>query len=139
MKTLLEFYLEYFEFLYLDSRYRITNSSTSGFATTNASLTLTGPIINWQITNDRGQILFDVAPTKFSAPENWFRISIIRQHLDGYDERNAVSAPEATAWIGHNLGRIEDLFSDSSAAESCEALTALENANATKYWGPPKE
>ncbi|MGO9548120.1 hypothetical protein [Mycobacterium sp.] len=139
MKTLLEFYLKNFEFLYLDPRYRITDSSTSGVAAINASLTLTGPVVSWQLTNDRGQILFDVAPTKLSAAENWFRVSIIREYLDGYDERNVVSPTEAAIWIRDNRDRIDELFSDSSAAESCQALTALENAKAIEYWGPPKQ
>lgn len=138
MKTLLEFYLGYLDFIYLSPDYRITNSATSGSGTVNASLTVTGPILNWQITNDRGQILFDVAPTKSASPSNWFRISIVRQYLDGYDETNLVTAPESAAWIRDNVRRIEELFADASAAQSCEALTALEDANALKYWGPAK-
>ncbi|WP_081968258.1 hypothetical protein [Mycobacterium kyorinense] len=138
MKTLLEFYLKYFDFLYLDPHYRITNSRTGGVATINASLTLTGPLLSWQLANDRGQMQFYVAPTKLNAPENWFRLPVIRQHLDGYDETNRVPAEETVAWIRDNLGRIEDLFSDSSAVQSCKAVTELENANAIKYFGPPK-
>jgi len=41
MRTLLQFFLEYFDFLYLDPRYRITDSTTAG-ETINASLTITG-------------------------------------------------------------------------------------------------
>jgi hypothetical protein len=37
MKTLSEYFLKYFEVLYLDPRYHITNSSTSGVASNNAS------------------------------------------------------------------------------------------------------
>lgn len=138
MKTLLEFYLRYFDFLYLDPRYRITNSRTAGVAAINASLTLTGPALSWLIANDRGQMQFHVAPTKLNAPENWFRMPIIRQYLDGYDETNQVSPEETVAWIRDNLGRIEELFSDSPAGKSCKALAELENANAIKYFGPPK-
>lgn len=138
MKTLLEFYLGYLDFIYLSPDYRITNSATSGSGTVNASLTVTGPILNWQITNDRGQILFDVAPTKSASPSNWFQISIVRQYLDGYDETNLVTAAESVAWLRDNARRIEELFADASAAQSCEALTALEDANALKYWGPAK-
>jgi hypothetical protein len=138
MTTLLEFYLKYLDFLYLDPRYRITDSSTTGVATNDASLTLTGSTTTWQITNDRGQILFYFAPTKFaSEPDNWFRLGIIRQYLDNYDETNRVSPTEAAAWARDNRGRIDELFSDAAAANSCQALTALENANAEKYWGPP--
>ncbi|MGB8792118.1 MAG: hypothetical protein WCD33_11460 [Mycobacterium sp.] len=136
MKSLLEFFLKYFDFLYLNRRYHITDSRTTGAETINASLTVTGPTISWQVTNDRGQILFHLAPTKLATPENWFRASIIRQHLDGFDERNAISPVEAVAWMRDNISRIEELFSDSSAARSCKELTALENANADKYWGP---
>lgn len=138
MKTLLEFYLRYLDFIYLNPDYRITNSRTSGSETINASLTVTGPILSWQIANDRGQILFDVAPTKSISPDNWFRVPIVRQYLDGYDETNVVSLAESVAWIRDNAQRIEDLFVDSSAAQSCKALTALEEANALKYWGPPR-
>ncbi|MGV0747005.1 hypothetical protein [Mycolicibacter heraklionensis] len=138
MKILLEFYLRYLDFIYLNPDYRITNSRTSGSDTINASLTVTGPILSWQIANDRGQILFDVAPTKSISPDNWFRVPIVRQYLDGYDETNVVSPAESVAWIRDNAQRIEDLFVDSSAAQSCKALTALEEANALKYWGPPR-
>jgi hypothetical protein len=138
MTTLLEFFTKYLDFLYLDPRYRITNSSTSGVATNDASLTLTGPETTWQIANDRGQILFSVAPTELANdPRNWFRLSIVRQYLDNYDETNTVPLPAAVAWIHDNTSRIDELFSDASAEESCRALTVLENANAEKYWGPP--
>jgi hypothetical protein len=139
MKTLLEFFMRYFDFLYLDPRYRITDSTTSGAASIDAGLTLTGPVISWSLHNNRGKIGFGVAPTQFAAsPENWFRIPVVRQYLDDYDETNFPS-PEATvAWIRDNLGRIEELFSDTSAAGSCKALIALEESLATKYFGPPK-
>ncbi|WP_083562195.1 hypothetical protein [Mycobacterium malmoense] len=139
MKTLLEFYLQYFNFLYLDPRYHITNSETSGNLTINASLTLTGPLISWNLFNDRGQMGFAIAPTQLAAsPENWFRISVVRQYLDNYDETNFVP-PEATvAWTRDNLGRIEELFSETTAASSCKALIALEESLANKYFGPPK-
>ncbi|WAC90951.1 hypothetical protein [Mycobacterium sp. Aquia_213] len=139
MTTLLEFFLKYLDFLYLDPRFRITDSSTSGVATNNASLTLTSPVTTWQISNDRGQIHFDVAPTKLAdQPRNWYRLSIIRQYLDDYDETHAVPPTEAVSWVRDNRGRIDELFSDTSVAKSSEALAALENANAVKYWGPPK-
>jgi hypothetical protein len=138
MTTLLEFFLQYLDFLYLDPRYRITNSSTSGIATNGASLTLTGPETTWQIANDRGQILFSVAPTKLAGlPRNWFRLGIIRQYLDGYDESRTVTLTETVNWARQNRSRIDELLSDTAASVSCEALTALEDANALKYWGPP--
>jgi hypothetical protein len=139
VKALLEFFLRYCDFLYLNPRYRITDSRTSGAATTDAALTLTGPVVSWSLHNNRGQIGFGVAPTQFAAsPENWFRISVIRQYLDHYDETNVVTPVEAAAWIRENLGRIEELFSDASAARTCDALIALEESLAVKYFGPPK-
>jgi hypothetical protein len=133
--TLLEFFLKYLDFLYLDPHFRITDSSTSGVANNGASLTLTSPRTTWQISNDRGQVLIGIAPTKLAAQrQNWFRLSIIRQYLDDYDETNVVSP---IAWVRDNRDRIDDLFSDTLAAESCAALIALEDANAVKYWGPP--
>ena len=47
--------------------------------------------MSFWITNDRGQISCDVVPTQLESPQNWFRISIIRQFLDGFDETNVVS------------------------------------------------
>jgi hypothetical protein len=140
MKTLLDFFAAYFDFLYLDRRYRITNSRTSGAPTIDAGLTLTGPVTSWSIHNDRGKIGFDVAPTQFAAsPDNWFRVPIVRQYLDDYDETN-FPAPEATAaWIRDNLGRIEELFIEANAARSCQELSALEELLANKYFGPPKD
>jgi hypothetical protein len=109
--TLLEFFLKYLDFLYLDPHFRITDSSTSGVANNGASLTLTSPLTTWQISNDRGQILIGIAPTKLAAqPRNWFRLSIIRQYLDDYDETNMVSPTEAVAWGRDNRDRIDDLF-----------------------------
>jgi hypothetical protein len=139
VKTLLQFYLQYLDFLYLDPRYRITNSATSGDPVINASLTLTGALLSCDISNDRGQIGFTFAPTKSARiPDNWFRESLIRQYLDDYDETNIVS-PEATvAWIRDNLGRIEDLFTDAKADRSCEELLNLAKLLANKYFGPPR-
>lgn len=139
IKTLLESYVRYLEFIYLNPDYRITNCRTSGSDTINASLTLTGTILSWQIANDRGQILFDVAPTKLRPPDNWFRVPIVREYLDGYDETNVVSPAEAASWGRDNVRRIEDLFTDPSAAQSCKALAAPEGANTLKYWGPPRQ
>jgi hypothetical protein len=134
--ALLEFYLKFLDFLYLDPHYRITNSSTTGVANSDASLTLTGATTTWQIANNRGQISFSLAPTKLAGDAgNWFRLSIVRQYLDNYDELNTVPLPETVAWARDNRGRIDQLFSDASAAESCRQLIALEDANAKKYWG----
>ena len=137
MRTLLQFYLQYLDFLYLDPRYRITNSATSGNPTINASLTLTGPVISLDISNDRGQIDFTFAPTKLAAtPDNWFRASLIRQYLDNYDETNIVSPEAMVAWIRGNSQRIEDLFTDANADRSCAKLLELAKQLADRYFGP---
>lgn len=140
MKNLLEFFLYYFDFLYLDTRYRITDSMTSGNPTINASLTLTGPVISWELTNERGQVRFAIAPTQLAkSPDNWFRASLIRQYLDDYDEMNFVSPEETVAWIRDNTSRIEELFTDDKAASSCENLLSLAKSLASKYFGSPQE
>ncbi|CPV67467.1 hypothetical protein [Mycobacteroides abscessus] len=137
MKTLLEFYLRHLEFLYLDPRYRITNSATTGVATNNASLTLTGPVLSWSIANDRGQIQFGVAPTaRADSGDSWFRISLVRQLLDGVDETVPVSVDAIVFWIRENKDRIEELFSDANVDRSCEELINLARALAEKYGGP---
>ncbi|GAA4537647.1 hypothetical protein GCM10023161_14850 [Mycobacterium paraffinicum] len=134
---MLQFYLQYFDFLYLDSRYRITDSATSGNPTINASLTIAGPSLTCHISNDRGQIGVTFAPTKSTeVPDNWFRASLIRQYLDNYDETNTVSSEAMAAWIRDNLERIEDLFSDAKADGSCKELLNLAKLLADKYFGP---
>ena len=139
MKTLLEYFLKYFDFLYSDPRYRITDSRTSGAQTIDAALTLSGPVASWSFANNRGQIDLGIAPTRLAkSHEHWFRIPLVRQYLDHYDETNAAPPEETAAWIRDNRGRIEDLFCDASAADSCKALIALEKALAIKYFGPPK-
>lgn len=139
MKSLLEFLVYYFDFLYLDPRYHVTDSTTSGDPMINASLTLTGPVISWELTNDRGQFGFAIAPTKLAqSPDNWFRATLIRQYLDDYDETDAVSPSETVTWIRSNLTRIEQLFTEGEAERSCEELINLAKALAIKYFGPPQ-
>lgn len=140
MKSLLEFFLYYFDFLYLDPRYHVTDSTTSGDPLINASLTLTGPVISWELTNDRGQLGFVIAPTELAeSPDNWFRVTLIRQYLDDYDETNAVPPDATVAWIRSNLSRIEQLFSEPETERSCEELLNLAKALAIKYFGPPRD
>jgi hypothetical protein len=136
MKSLLEFFAAYFDFLYLDPRYRITNSRTSGVPTIDAGLTLTGPGLSWSIHNNRGKLGIGVAPTTLAdSPENWFRISVISQYLDNSEE--AIIDPTImVAWARKNLNRIEDIFSDANTAKSCEQLRALEETIANKRFGP---
>ena len=136
MRTLLEFYLKYFDFLYLDTRYRFTDSKTEG-DTINASLTLTGPVLTWLLANDRGQMLLSVAPTRLATPRNWFWVSLIKQYLDGNDEIEYLPTAQEVEWVKNNIHHIEQLFSDASELEpTCEALRALRRSNAEKSWGP---
>jgi len=86
MKTLLAVVYNHFEFLYLDPRYRITDSSTGGVATNDATLRLTTPFTSFWFSNDRGQVLCDVAPTKSDSTKNSFYIPLVRQYLVRSDE-----------------------------------------------------
>jgi hypothetical protein len=134
MKTLLEFCLKYFDFLYLDPRYRITNSKT-GSARINASLTVTGPVITWLVVNDRGQMHISLAPTSLALPRNWFWVSLVKQYIDNEPEITYLSAPDEIAWMRQNAARVEELFSDASTlANVCDELKVLRRANADKYW-----
>jgi hypothetical protein len=134
MRTLLEFYLNYFDFLYLDPRYRITNSKT-GNATINGSLTVTGPIITWLVVNDRGQMQISLAPTCLASPRNWFWVSLIKQYINHEPEIEYLSATDEVEWMRQNAARVEELFSGSSTvANVCEELKELRRANADKYW-----
>src|ERR1700679_399108 len=102
MKTLLEFFIEYFDFLYLDARYRITDSSTSGAATINAGLDDTGPVDSWSVDNDGGLRGFGVALTGLaSSPDNWFGASIIRHDVDGFDVLFRASPAILVTWTAY--------------------------------------
>jgi hypothetical protein len=137
MTKLLEYFLRYLEVLYLDPGYRITDSSSTGSATENASLRLTGDILSWRLTNDRGQIRLVVAPTKLETSENWFRITSVRQYLDHEEEHGTMLTDELVSWLSLNINRVVDLFADDSiAASSCAALIAIEEAKANKLFGP---
>jgi hypothetical protein len=132
VKELLEFYLKYFDFLYLDSRYRLSDSKTDGV---NASLTVTGPNLTWSIVNDRGQIQLAIVPT--NMPGNGFWISLIKQYLSGSEDIHYLSAVEEIEWARVNIRRIDELFSVTSDLEStCGTLRALMRSNAEKQWGP---
>lgn len=140
MKTLLEYFLKHFDLLYLDPRYHITNSSTGGTASINASLTITGPILTWDLANDRGQLLLNVAPTALATADNWFTVSLIKQYLNRQDEIEYSSAADEIAWFRENSQRVEDLFSDRSEIETaCETLRSLRRSNADKYWAQWRE
>jgi hypothetical protein len=140
MTKLLQYLLRYLEVLYLDPRYRITDSSSTGSATENASLRLTGDVLSWRLTNDRGQIRLVVAPTKLENSENWFRITSVRQFLDHKEEQDTMLTDELASWLSVNINRVLDLFvNDSIAASSCAALIALEEAKANKLFGPEQQ
>jgi len=135
MKTLLEFFLKYFDMLYLDPRYHITDSRTRGLETIDASLRLTGPILSWNLSNDRGQFEITVAPTGQATTENWFWVSLVKQYLDGADEIEYFSPEEEIKWVGENSSRVEQLFSDSSGLDAiCESLRTLRQSNSDRYW-----
>ena len=137
MTKLLQYLLRYLEVLYLDPRYRITDSSSTGSATENASLRLTGDVLSWRLTNDRGKIRLVVAPTNLENSENWFRITSVRQFLDHKEEQDTMLTDELASWLSVNINRVLDLFvNDSIAASSCAALIALEEAKANKLFGP---
>jgi hypothetical protein len=136
MKTLLELFLKEFEFLYLDSRYRITDSKTGG-EKTNSSLTVTSEVLTWFLATDRGQTQLSVAPTELLTPRNWFWVSLIRQLIQNNSEIEYLPAEKEIDWARNNLPKIEQLFSQTSSLEStCETLRALRSSNADKYWGP---
>ncbi|WP_301145959.1 hypothetical protein [Mycobacterium simiae] len=140
MKTLLEYFLKYFDVLYLDPRYRITNSTTTGVASNNASLVLTGPVLSWELTNDKGQFLLSVAPTALATSDNWFSIALIKQYLNSEQEIEYPSAADEIAWFRENSSRVEELFSKVSEIEAiCDTLKALRRANANKYWAQWRE
>lgn len=135
MKTLLAILYNHFEFLYLDPRYRITDSSTSGAATNDATLRLTSPLMSFWFSNDRGQVFCDVAPTKADSTKNWFYIPLVRQYLAGSDDTEVLPVAETAVWIRDNLSRIEALFTDEAVASSCEEMSALRKAMADKNFG----
>jgi hypothetical protein len=137
MTRLLELFLKYLQVLYLDPKYRITNSLTTGSPAENASLRVTGDAASWQIINDRGQIYVAVAPTRLDSSENWFRLTIIRQYLDGTEEHSTLLTDELSTWLERNISRVEALFVDSRIESSCKALIDLEEMKASELFGPP--
>jgi hypothetical protein len=137
LRALLEFLLKYLDFLYLDPRYRITDSKAQG---ANASLTLTGPDLIWHIANDRGQMQLSVTPTRLATPGNGFWVSLIKQYLDGNEEIDYLSALDEVRWMRENGDRAEQLFSDASTIETtCDNLKVLRRTNADKYWSRWRE
>lgn len=137
MKTLLEVFVRYFDFLYLDPRYRLTDSSTSGSADADAQVVLTGDVLTWSFSNDRGQLTLGVAPTLHLAPENWVRLPIIRKHLDGNQVPDGILTTEDIEWLKANISRVESLFADPETSQkSCKELITLGNQVAAELFGP---
>ncbi|WP_102141308.1 hypothetical protein [Mycobacterium hubeiense] len=138
MRALLEFFLKYLDFLYLDPQYRIVDSKTGG-ERINASLKVQGTDLTWSVVNDRGQMQLSVSPTRLSTSDSWFWISLIRQYVEGHDEIQYLPVVEEIEWARANLDPIARLFSDPSTVEAtCDALRALRRANADKTWGPAR-
>lgn len=125
----------HFDFLYLDSRYRISDSRTSSSSESDAFLVMTGPILTWRLVNNRGQFQLAVAPTELLARENWFWLSVIRQYLDS--DEDTILDDQGIGWLRDNISRIEQLFMDHPTAfNSCERLNALKEAIAVRLFGP---
>lgn len=134
MKRLLELYISYFEFLYTDPEYRITNSKT-GTGPADAAIEVTGPTLTWLVSLDRGQVQIVIAASRFTSQGNWFWISLIRQYLEGIDDIEYLSAVAEIDWARANISRIISLFKDDDiATRTCEALRVLRRENAEKQW-----
>jgi hypothetical protein len=136
VKTLLAHIYNNFEFLYTNPQYRITDSRTDGRLTGDASLRLTGPLASFWVSNERGRLFCDVAPTQAASQKNWYRVAIVRQYLEGLSEASATSAKESAAWIESNLERIETLFTEDAIARSCSEMSSLEKISAEQRFGP---
>ncbi|MEE2851228.1 MAG: hypothetical protein VX424_01040 [Actinomycetota bacterium] len=138
MKTLLEFIVHYAGFLYLNPRYRITDSSTRGLEDIDASISFSSERLKWDIVNDRGIIYLAAVPL-FQDGSDWFALSLIRQYLERSDDAGQGQPVEQANWLSQNLNHVEQLFADkSTAARVCDELTALRRANSSKRWGWPK-
>ncbi|GLP75506.1 hypothetical protein TUM20983_26160 [Mycobacterium antarcticum] len=139
MKTLLAFFYNYFEFLYLDRRYRIVDSASSSSGTSDAWLKLAGPVLSVSINLNRGQIGIGIAPSTLDSPKNWFRVPIVRQFLDGFEETNNVPPADTVAWFRDNVARLETMFGPDTALRSCEQIATIEKEMADKYFGPAQD
>ena len=127
--------MKYFDVFYLNPSYRISDSSTTGSSTADASIVISGPNLAWRLVNNRGRFQIALAPNNLISRENWFWLSVVRQYLDG-DEDTALDAA-GILWLRDNLGRIEELFADEAAAvRSLDELRGLEDAIAERLFGP---
>lgn len=138
MKTLLEFIVQYVGFLYLNPKYRITDSSTRGLADIDASISFSSEQLKWDVVNDRGIIYFAAVPV-FQDGSDWFALSLIRQYLEHSDETEVVQAVDQANWLSQNLHQVEELFADKpNSPRVCAALANLRLSNSSKRWGWPK-
>ena len=139
MKTLLEFIIQYAQILYLNPAYRFTDSRTRGLADIDASVSISSDLLRWNITNDRGQIDFAVVPLHHPDADNWFWLSLIRQHLEGGKDTAQGSAHDLANWLSRNLPEVESLFTDeATSVRSCTELVKLRRSNSSKNWGWPR-
>jgi hypothetical protein len=137
MKTLLEFIVDYVSFLYLNPRYRITDSSNRGLVDIDASISFSSDQLRWDVVNDRGIIYFAAVPL-LQEGSDWFALSLIRQYLEGGGAEASQPQDQAN-WLSANLNRVEQLFTDNqSAARVCDELASLRLSNSSKRWGWPK-
>ncbi|WP_081292976.1 hypothetical protein [Mycobacterium colombiense] len=138
MKTLLEFIVRYVEFLYLNPKYRITDSSNRGLADIDASISFSSEQLKWDVVNDRGIIYFAAVPVHQDSPD-WFPLSLIRQYLERSDDAGVAQPMEQANWLSQNLNEVEELFADKpTASRVCDELATLRLSNSSKKWGWPK-
>lgn len=72
-------------------------------------------------------------------PENWFRLSIIRRHLDGTVAAGGTISTEDLDWLKAITTGVEGLFADAAKTQrSCEELITSENMVADELLDPPK-
>lgn len=139
MKALLTFIIRHVGFLYLNPRYRITDSSSRSLADIDASISFTSEQLNLDVINDRGTIYFAAAPRFQEVGRELFPISLIRQYLEGEIRVNPAASEEQANWLSTNLDRVEQLFADEpTTTRVCEELVALRRSNSSRKWGWPK-
>lgn len=138
MKTLLEFIVRYGSFLYLNPKYRITDSSNRGLADIDASISFASEVLKWDVVNDRGIIYFVAVPV-LQDGSDWFALSLIRQYLEKSDDTGPIQPVDQADWLSRNLNDVEDLFANRpTATRVCDELAALRSSNSSKRWGWPK-
>ena len=139
MTRLLDFIARYLSFLYLSDAYRFTDSSHRGLADIDASVTLSGDTLRWDVTNDRGQFDLLVVPLRPEGNTRGYWLSLIRQYLEGGADTDQGTILSQLNWLQDNLNRVEALFADDAKTEKvCAELESLKRLNSYKNWGWPK-